>query len=207
MNKKSIVIAAILLVVALGVNCFVAAGSKEAKMSDKNLQVVTAPDQKEAMENEQFTIAEYVPEKIDGTNVARKGHCEANGYTDVYPATYANDGTAEGTSYWEGPANQEAILTCDLKESFNIHTIRLAINPAAIWAKRTQTLSISVSDDGENFKEIVPSADYKFDPNTGNEVVIHIDEIKAKYVRLNITKNSGATSGQIGEFEVYSNDK
>ncbi|MBE5957516.1 MAG: discoidin domain-containing protein [Lachnospiraceae bacterium] len=207
MNKKGIIVAIILLVVALGINCFVAAGNKEAKMDEKNLQIVTAPDQKEAQENEQFTIAEYVPEEIPGTNVARKGHCEANGYNDVYPATYANDGSPEGTSYWEGPAGEEAILTCDLKEAFNIHTIKMALNPMPIWAKRTQTMSISVSEDGENFKEILPSADYVFDPKAGNEVVVHIDEVKAKYVRLNITKNTGATSGQIAELEVYSNDK
>ena len=206
MNKKGIIIASILLVIGLLINGFVTAGSKDVKVNGKNLQVVTAPEQKEAMENDNFTIAEYVPEVIEGTNVARKGHCEANGYNDVYPATYANDGTAEGTSYWEGPAGKEAILTCDLKQEFNIHTIKLAINPMPIWAKRTQTMSISISDDGENFKEIIPSSDYKFDPKTGNVVVIHIDEVKAKYVRLNITKNTGATSGQIGEIEVYSND-
>ena len=206
MNKKGIIIASILLAIGLLINGFDTAGIKDVKVNGKNLQVVTAPEQKEAMENDNFTIAEYVPEVIEGTNVARKGHCEANGYNDVYPATYANDGTAEGTSYWEGPAGKEAILTCDLKQEFNIHTIKLAINPMPIWAKRTQTMSISISDDGENFKEIIPSSDYKFDPKTGNVVVIHIDEVKAKYVRLNITKNTGATSGQIGEIEVYSND-
>lgn len=206
MKKNGLIVIAILVVVLIGMGIFVNVGNSSVKTTGNNLQVVTAPDQEEAMENEQFTIAEYHSEEIEGTNVALDGFCDANGYTDVYPATLANDGDRDAASYWEGPANEDSIITLKLKEAHNIHTLRIALNPATIWAKRTQTMSISISDDGENFTEIVPSADYKFDPKTGNEVTIPIDEVKTQYVRLTITKNTGAVGGQIAELEVYSND-
>ena len=83
----------------------------------------------------------------------------------------------------------------------------LALNPDPIWGKRTQTFSISVSNDGENYIELLPTSNYDFDPNTGNLVVIdNFKETKAQYVQLTFTGNTGATAGQIAELEVYSND-
>lgn len=207
MKKSSLIITAVLLTVFVALQIFVGAANSPVKSSGDNISVVTAPDQDAAMENEQFTVVEYVPPTIEGTNIALDGHCEANGFNDVYMATCANDGTRDAGSYWEGPAGEEAILTLNMKGAYNIHTIRLGLNPLVIWGKRTQTMSISISDDGENFTELVASADYQFDPDTGNEVVIDIEDVKTQYVRLNITKNTGAVSGQIAEFEVYTNDK
>lgn len=46
-----------------------------------------------------------------------------------------------------------------------------------------------------------------FDPKTGNQVVIDIDNVKMQYIRLTFTKNTGAVAGQIAELEVYTNDK
>ena len=184
-------------------------------MSDSSasgkFDIVTAPDQKEAMENEQFTTTEYVPREFEGENVARKGLMVSNGYTDVYPATNANDGSSDATCYWEGPAGEDAILTVNLKQKYNVDAIRLTLNPNPIWGKRVQTISISVSDDGENFTEIIPATDYEFNPDTHNEVILATDDgsleaFNAQYVRLVISKNTGAKSGQIAEFEVYSKD-
>ena len=193
-------LAAILAVLAL----VLALGNKAP--GEGNVTVVTAPDQKEAMENEQFTVVEYVPTEIDGVNVALDGLCEANGYTDVYVATYANDGSRDGGSYWEGPSGKESMLQLIMKESHVVHTIRIALNPSTLWGKRTQTMSIETSMDGENYTELVPMTDYEFDPDTGNEITIPVDNVEAKYVRLNITKNTGAVSGQVAELEVYANE-
>ena len=55
----------------------VAVGNSSVKMSNKNLTVVTAPDQKEAMENDAFKEEEYVAPEIDGTNVALDGRADA----------------------------------------------------------------------------------------------------------------------------------
>lgn len=207
MKKKGIIIIAVLLVIFAALAIVVNMGEAPAKMSKGNLEVVTAPDQEEAMENENFIIEEYVPPVIEGKNVALNSRATANGFTDVYTASYAVDGRRESTSYWEGPEEGDSVLTVNLKKSYNIHTIRIGLNPDTIWGKRTQTLSVSVSEDGKEYKEITPLQDFFFDPKTGNEIVIEgLNNVKAKYVQVTITKNTGAKGGQIAELEVYSND-
>ena len=202
MKKKGIILMAVLLVVFVGLAIAVKSADSSTKMDKKNLTVVTAPDQKEAQENEQFTVPEYKSAEVKGENVALKGKASANGYTDVY----ANDGDRDTTSYWEGAGKGDDEITIDLKKVYNVHTVRLAVNPATIWGARKQTLSISVSEDGKDYKEIVASKEYEFDPKAGNEVTIPFDEVKAQYVRVTITKNTGAKGGQLAEFEIYSND-
>jgi len=73
----------------------------------------------------------------------------------------------------------------------------------AIWGKRTQTLAVQISDDGENFTPLAREKQYTFDPDTGNEVQILFDDTQARYVELVFTENSGAGGGQVAEFEIY----
>lgn len=207
MKKKSIIIASVLVALFVVMGIVVLVGNSSAKMKENNLKVVTAPDQDEAMENEQFTVPEYKSAKVKGTNVALEGKASANGYTDVYTPVYANDGDRNATSYWEGEGKGHDELTIELNKAYTIHTVRLNVNPATIWGARKQTLSISVSEDGKNYKDVVPSAEYDFDPKTGNEITLPFDEVKAKYVKATFTKNTGAKGGQVAEFEIYSNDK
>ena len=54
MKKKFIIIMGCLAVVCAVMSAVVAVGNSSVKMSNKNLTVVTAPDQKEAMENDAF---------------------------------------------------------------------------------------------------------------------------------------------------------
>lgn len=206
MKKKSIIVVAVLLVLFLAMGAIVLIGNSSAEMNKKNLKVVTAPNQDEAMENEQFTVTEYKSAKVEGKNVALDGKASANGYTDVYTPVYANDGDRNTTSYWEGGGTGKDELTIDLKKAYNVHTVRIGLNPATIWGPRKQTLSISVSEDGKTYKDVVPSATYDFDPKTGNEITLPFDAVKAQYVRVTITKNTGAKGGQVAEFEIYSND-
>lgn len=206
MKKKFIIIIGCLAVVCAVMSAVVAVGNSSVKMSNKNLTVVTAPDQKEAMENDAFKEEEYVAPEIDGTNVALDGRADANGFNDVYRAPNIIDGSR--LTYWEGPQNEESqIISVDLKDSYTIHTVVVGLNPAQIWGKRTQTFKIEASDDGQNYTEVIPSTDYDFDPKTGNQVVIDIDNVKMQYIRLTFTKNTGAVAGQIAELEVYTNDK
>ena len=60
MKKKGIILMAVLLVVFVGLAIAVKSADSSTKMDKKNLTVVTAPDQKEAQENEQFTVPESV---------------------------------------------------------------------------------------------------------------------------------------------------
>ena len=206
MKKKFIIIIGCLAIACTGMSAVVAVGNSSVKMSNKNLTVVTAPDQKEAMENDAFKEEEYVAPEIDGTNVALDGRADANGFNDVYRAPNIIDGSR--LTYWEGSQNEESqIISVDLKDSYTIHTVVVGLNPAQIWGKRTQTFMIEASDDGQNYTEVIPSTDYDFDPKTGNQVVIDIDNVKMQYIRLTFTKNTGAVAGQIAELEVYTNDK
>ena len=206
MKKKFIIIIGCLAVVCAVMSAVVAVGNSSVKMSNKNLTVVTTPDQKEAMENDAFKEEEYVAPEIDGTNVALDGRADANGFNDVYRAPNIIDGSR--LTYWEGSQNEESqIISVDLKDSYTIHTVVVGLNPAQIWGKRTQTFKIEASDDGQNYTEVIPSTDYDFDPKTGNQVVIDIDNVKMQYIRLTFTKNTGAVAGQIAELEVYTNDK
>jgi hypothetical protein len=66
-----------------------------------------------------------------------------------------------------------------------------------------QALSVLGSTDGSNFTTIVPSAGYTFNPVTGNTVAITFDSTSARYLRLNVTANTGWPAGQSSEFEVY----
>ena len=157
MKKKSIIVVAVLLVLFLAMGAIVLIGNSSAEMNKKNLKVVTAPNQDEAMENEQFTVPEYKSAKVEGKNVALDGKASANGYTDVYTPVYANDGDRNTTSYWEGGGTGKDELTIDLKKAYNVHTVRIGLNPATIWGPRKQTLSISVSEDGKTYKDVVLS--------------------------------------------------
>lgn len=209
MRKKGIILIVILAVLFVALQAVVMVGNSSAKSSDKNVTVITAPDQDEPMENELFKVKEFEKPEIEGKNVALNKRALDNGYNDVYDASLAVDGLTASASYWEGSPDKDVnTLTVNLKDKYNIHTMVLALNPDPIWGKRTQTFSISVSNDGKKFTELVPSADYDFDPNTGNMVLIDgFKETKAQYVQVNITDNTGATAGQIAELEVYSNDK
>ena len=206
MKKKFIIIIGCLAIACAGMSAVVAVGNSSVKMSNKNLTVVTAPDQKEAMENDAFKEEEYVAPEIDGTNVALDGRADANGFNDIYRAPNIIDGSR--LTYWEGSQNEESqIISVDLKDSYTIHTVVVGLNPAKSWGKRTQIFKIEASDDGQNYTEVIPSTDYDFDPKTGNQVVIDIDNVKMQYIRLTFTKNTGAVAGQIAELEVYTNDK
>ncbi len=60
------------------------------------------------------------------------------------------------------------------------------------------------STDGSNFSTIVGSAGYTFDPSSGsNTVTITFSATTARYVRVNITANTGWAAGQLSDFEVF----
>lgn len=169
-----------------------------------NVTVVKAREQKEAEEHPAFIAEEYKLVLPEGENVALGKKITANSFTQVYNAPKAVDGSSDGASYWEGTGGYPNTLTVDLGEPLKIHAIRLALNPLAIWGKRTQTIAVEISDDGENFTELLAAQQYTFDPGYGNEVQLPFEEAATRFVRLVITENSGAGGGQAAEFEVYS---
>jgi hypothetical protein len=120
-----------------------------------------------------------------------------------YPAGNAGDGNA--STYWE--SNNNAFpqwIQADLGSAVAVNRLVLKLPPAAAWQTRTQTLSVQTSNtSGGPFSTLVASAGYTFNPATANTVTINFNQSTARYVRLNITGNTGWPAGQLSEFEVY----
>lgn len=169
-----------------------------------NVTIIKAREQTAAEEHPAFIKEDYTLILPEGTNVALKKKVEDNGFTDVYRAERAVDGFTDGSSYWEGTKDYPNTLTVDLEAPTMIHTVRVALNPMPIWGKRSQKISVKISDDGVNFTELVRLKEYTFDPDYGNEVQIPFDEVETRFVQLEFTANTGAGGGQAAEFEVYS---
>lgn len=173
-------------------------------IEESNVTIVEAREQTQAEEHPAFIKEEYVLVLPEGENVALGKKIVANSFTDVYNAPKAVDGFSDGASYWEGKSDYPNTLTIDLAVPTKIHTIRLTLNPLPIWGKRTQTIAINISADGENFTELLGTKQYTFDPDYGNELQLAFDEVETRFVQLVVTENSGAGGGQIAEFEIYS---
>ena len=72
------------------------------------------------------------------------------------------------------------------------------------WGTRTQTLSVQGSTDRlDVHRHRGVGRRTQFNPATGNTVTINFNPTTTRYVRLNITANTGWPAGQISEFEVY----
>ncbi|MBB5800755.1 hypothetical protein F4560_000523 [Saccharothrix ecbatanensis] len=156
------------------------------------------------------TLVRYV--RVEGTQVADIGVREAVGaavaatytsssHNDVYQA--ANVGDGNQATYWESANNAfPQWLRADLGASVKADRIVLKL-PTAGWGARTQTLAVQHSTDRQNFSDLVPSAQYAFNPTANSTVTIQFTATTTRYLRLLITGNSGWPAGQISEFEVH----
>lgn len=134
-------------------------------------------------------------------NVALGKTITASAFTQTYVATNANDGNA-GT-YWEGAPNAYPnTLTVNLGSNYDITSIVLQLNPASIWATRTQNITVlGHNASTSSFSTLVAAATYTFNPASGNQVTIPLTATVSE-LRLQINSNSGATGGQVAEFQV-----
>ena len=136
------------------------------------------------------------------TNLALNQPTSSSGVTQTYVPANAVDGNA--STYWESTNNAfPQWLQVDLGATKSFSRIVLDLPPSTAWGTRTQTLSILGSTDGSSFATIVASAGYTFDPSTGNTVTITFPSTSARYVRLNVTANTGWPAGQVSEFQVW----
>lgn len=136
----------------------------------------------------------------DTGNLALGKTITASSVQQTYVAANANDGNVN--TYWEGaPNTYPNTLTVDLGSAQSVYKVVLKLN--ASWGSRTQTLSVLTSTDNSNYTTRAASNTYTFNPSSSNTVTITFTEISARYIRLNFTANSGATGGQVAEFEVY----
>jgi hypothetical protein len=137
------------------------------------------------------------------TDLAAGQPASASSANGPYVASNITD--SDPSTYWEsanGSFPQWAQV--DLGQSYNIGQVTLRLPPSTAWGARTETLSVLGSTDGSNFSTIVGSAGYTFDPNANNNTVtITFSATTARYVRVNITANTGWPAGQISDFAVF----
>jgi hypothetical protein len=134
------------------------------------------------------------------TNLALGKATSESSHTQGYGSPNAVDGNAG--SYWESANNAfPQWVQVDLGSAANVGRIVLKLPPS--WGTRTQTLSVLGSSTGSSFSTIVGSAGHTFNPASGNTVTITFPSTSTRYIRLNITANTGWPAGQVSEFEVY----
>ncbi|WP_377266826.1 discoidin domain-containing protein [Peterkaempfera sp. SMS 1(5)a] len=124
-------------------------------------------------------------------------------HTQVYAAGNAVDG--DPSTYWESANNAfPQWLQVDLGSTVTTRRIVLTLPPSTAWGARTQTIAVQGSSDGSAFSTVVGSADYRFDPATGNTATItYSGGSTARYLRLLFTANTGWPAGQVSGFSVY----
>ncbi|MFF5106547.1 CARDB domain-containing protein [Streptomyces sp. NPDC000134] len=137
-------------------------------------------------------------------NLALGRPASAGGAHGEYPARNVTDGTQ--ATYWEGPAGSlPQWVQADLGTARGVHRVVLKL-PAA-WEGRTQTLSLQGSTDGSAFRTLAASAPRAFDPARANTVAVDLaSPAEARYVRVQVTGNTGWNAAQLAELEVYGAD-
>ncbi|MDX3235068.1 CARDB domain-containing protein [Streptomyces sp. ME03-5709C] len=134
-------------------------------------------------------------------NLALGRPATAGGSHGEYPAGNTTDGTQ--ASYWEGPAGSfPQWVQVDLGAARDVDRIVLKL-PSA-WETRTQTLSLQGSTDGSSFTTLAASAGRVFNPAQANTVAVDLaSPAEARYVRVNVTGNTGWNAAQLSELEVH----
>jgi hypothetical protein len=152
----------------------------------------------------QLAEIEATPTILAGPNLALGKTMTASASAGGYGPGNSNDSN-QGT-YWESTNNAfPQWLQVDLGASVSTTQIVLKL-PTAGWGARTQTLAVRGSANGSTFSDIVAPAGYQFNPAASNTVTINYTATTTRYLRLNITANTGWPAGQISEFEVYGPD-
>jgi len=124
--------------------------------------------------------------------------------SNIYAFTGPKAVDGDLSSYWEGAAGEyPSVLTVDIVHPRRLSSLAVKLNPKQVWGARTQRLSVLASMDGESFAVVASEEDYSFDPiANANSVAIPLG-VEARYVRIIISSNSGATAGQVAELEIF----
>ncbi|MGW7087350.1 discoidin domain-containing protein [Streptomyces sp. NPDC054871] len=144
------------------------------------------------------------PDPDPDRNLAKGRPATATGSADVYAPAKAVDGDA--ATYWESTNHAfPQSITVDLGKSEAVRRLVLKLPPPAVWAARTQTLSVQGSTDGTAFSTLAESKDYRFDPASGNKVTLTLPASApdVRHLRLRVTANTGWPAAQFSEVEAY----
>ncbi|WP_371604575.1 discoidin domain-containing protein [Streptomyces sp. NBC_01220] len=142
------------------------------------------------------SAAVQVPDLALGKPVTTSG---AHG---AYPASNVADGSQQ--TYWESTGTLPQWVRIDLGSRFDIDQVVLKL--PATWEARTQTIGIQGSTDGSTFSTLSASAAREFSPAAGNTVTVGFAAKEARYIRVQVTANSGWNAAQLSQVEVRGED-
>ncbi|MGW5781326.1 discoidin domain-containing protein [Streptomyces sp. NPDC003863] len=138
-----------------------------------------------------------------GPNLALGDAAAASSAHAEYGAANITDGN-QGT-YWQSSGSAlPQWVQADLGTATRVDEVVLRL-PAG-WESRNQTLSVQGSADGTSFTTLKTSATYAFTPGAGNTVAIAFPAAQARFVRVDITANTGWSAAQLSELEVHGAD-
>ncbi|MFJ5263222.1 CARDB domain-containing protein [Streptomyces sp. NPDC088387] len=138
-----------------------------------------------------------------GPNLALGKTATAGGSNSGYGAVNVTDGSQ--ASYWEGPNGSfPQWVRVDLGGEVEVDQVALKL-PAS-WGTRSQTLAVEGSTNGTDFTALSGSAARSFNPASANTVTVDFTARTVRYVRVNVTANSGWNAAQLAELEIYGTD-
>ncbi|ORT57259.1 discoidin domain-containing protein [Streptomyces sp. CB03238] len=138
-----------------------------------------------------------------GPNIALGDPTAASSGAAEYGASNVTDGN-QGT-YWQSAGSSfPQWVQADLGTSTRVDEVVLRL-PAG-WESRNQTLSVQGSADGTSFSTLKSSATYAFSPGAGNTVMVSFPAAQTRFVRVDITANTGWQAAQLSELEVHAAD-
>jgi len=134
-----------------------------------------------------------------GPNLSLGKATSASSTNGAFVTGNLNDGNPD--SYWESTNNSfPQWAQVDLGASTGIDQVILKL-PSG-WGTRTQSLSVDGSANGSTFTSIVGSSGRTFTQGT-NTVTINFTATSTRYVRVNVTANTGWAAAQLSELEIY----
>lgn len=159
-----------------------------------------------APEHYRISQVEFYPPSL----TYMKSIVESSEHNDVYNVERVVDGNATGTSYYESK-KLPATIVIDLVDVYRLEKLVLALPPLLTWGARTQNIEISVSDSNQKyssstkFSVTVPATDYLFDPASGNRVILDLDRVACRYLKVIINSNTanGGYGAQLSEISAY----
>ncbi|GAA4257404.1 galactose-binding domain-containing protein [Dactylosporangium darangshiense] len=134
-----------------------------------------------------------------GPNLASGRPASASSSNAGFVAGNLNDGNQ--ATYWESSGALPQWGQVDLGGSVSVDQVVLKL-PAG-WGARTQTLSVQGSLDGQSYFNLVASGDRAFSPASSNVVTLNFTATSTRFVRVNISANTGWPAAQLSELEVY----
>ncbi len=138
------------------------------------------------------------------TNLAIGAVATSSTTQSGFPASNVNDGNT--STYWESSdgATYPQYIDLGFGQALTLGSVTLNLPPPTAWSTRTETFSVQGSSDGVTYTNLIGSANYTFNPATGNTVSFNLPaNTTEKNLRLVFTANTGWTAAQLSELQVF----